>query len=84
MFGMVVKAKKRRPDGKGRPRIGSLSELLTVNEAARFLGVSASTLRNWDRQGKLRPLRHPMNRYRLYTEESLQRLLTGLSEQGAG
>jgi MerR family transcriptional regulator, copper efflux regulator len=52
-----------------------LSEYLTVGEAAEFLGVSPSTLRNWDRAGKLNPRRHPVNGYRLYVKSELERLL---------
>ena len=48
---------------------------LTVSEAAAFLGVSASTLRNWDRAGKLKPRRHPMNKYRLYHKDDLAKLI---------
>lgn len=44
----------------------SLSAYLTVGEAAERLGVSPSTLRNWDRRGKLKAKRHPVNGYRLY------------------
>lgn len=40
--------------------------MLTVGEAAIELEVSPATLRNWDRAGKLRAYRHPINRYRLY------------------
>ncbi|AGH51404.1 type I restriction/modification system DNA methyltransferase [Sphingomonas sp. MM-1] len=39
---------------------------MTITEAAALLGVSVSTLRNWDRQGKLSPRRHPLNGYRIY------------------
>lgn len=53
----------------------SLDGYLTVGEAAAFLGVSPSTLRNWDRAGKLRPTRHPLNGYRLYRREVLERIL---------
>lgn len=38
-----------------------LNAYLTVSEAADALGVSASTLRNWDRSGKLKATRHPIN-----------------------
>ena len=41
-------------------------ELLTIAEAAKLLEVSVSTLRNWDKTGKLKPTRHPINGYRLY------------------
>lgn len=47
---------------------------LTITEAANQLGVSVSTLRNWDRQGKLRPRRHPMNGYRIYDRAEIVRL----------
>jgi excisionase family DNA binding protein len=50
-------------------------EYMTVGEAARFLGVTATTLRNWDRSGKLKAHRHPINGYRLYKTRELERLL---------
>lgn len=61
-----------------RPRkdaIESLDGFLTVSEAAELLGVSASTLRNWDRAGKVRAARHPVNGYRLYRRSDLEALL---------
>ena len=53
----------------------SMGSLLTVCEAAELLGVSASTIRNWDRSGKLRAIRHPVNNYRLYDRYGLETLL---------
>src|SRR5438477_11515842 len=50
-------------------------EYLTVTQAAEFLGVSPWTLRNWDRAGKLRPARHPVNGYRIYKHEDLEAVL---------
>jgi molybdopterin-binding protein len=38
---------------------------LTIGEAARELGVSADTLRRWDRAGKLRTTRDERNRRRV-------------------
>jgi molybdopterin-binding protein len=38
---------------------------LTIGEAARALGVSADTLRRWDRAGKLRTTRDQHNRRRV-------------------
>lgn len=55
--------------------LGVKDELLTVAKAADFLGVSTSTLRNWDRAGKLVPVRHPLNRYRMYKRSDLARLM---------
>ena len=53
----------------------NLKDYLTVGEAARLLGVSASTLRNWDKMGKLHARRHPINGYRLYSREELETVL---------
>ena len=46
---------------------------LTLGEAARALGVSADTLRRWDRAGKLRTVRDARNR-RLVPEAEIARL----------
>jgi MerR family transcriptional regulator, copper efflux regulator len=62
----------------------SLDEYLTVKAAAEFLGVSPSTLRNWDRAGKLNPHRHPMNRYRLYRRTELEAVLRSAAERERG
>lgn len=43
-----------------------MGKLITVKEAAKILGVCSETLRRWDKQGKLKTRRHPMNRYRIY------------------
>ena len=44
-----------------------------IGEAARHVGVSPSALRLWERQGLVRPARTD-GRYRLYSDEDLQRL----------
>jgi excisionase family DNA binding protein len=62
--------------------IPNLADYLTVSEAAQLLGVSASTLRNWDRGGKLKPARHPVNGYRLYRRGELESLLNRLRMHG--
>ena len=57
-----------------------LGEYLTVTQAASLLGVSPSTIRNWDRAGKLKAARHPFNGYRLYQRQQLERLLQIVNE----
>ena len=52
-----------------------LDNYLTVGKAAEFLGVTAWTLRNWDRAGKLKARRHPKNGYRIYLHEDLEAVL---------
>lgn len=51
---------------------------LKVKEAADLLGVTVMTLHRWDAKGKLKPLRHPINHYRLYKKSDLERLLKRL------
>ena len=53
----------------------NMNSYLSVGGAASFLGVSSSTIRNWDRTGKLKAFRHPINNYRLYDRRQLQDLL---------
>lgn len=41
-------------------------DLISLQEAASLLGVSTSTLRNWDNNGRLPAVRNPKNNYRRY------------------
>ena len=47
------------------------SEYYTIAEVADMLSVSKETLRRWDASGKLVPVRHPINNYRVYNREQL-------------
>jgi DNA (cytosine-5)-methyltransferase 1 len=51
------------------------SDYLQIKEAAALLGVAPGTLRNWERVGKVRVYRHPVNNYRLYKRTELEQLL---------
>ena len=62
----------------------NISDYLSVKEAAEFLGVSKDTVRRWDRKGKLKAYRHPMNRYRLYKKEDLQKILDSIKQPKGG
>jgi PAS domain S-box-containing protein len=53
----------------------TFAEYLTVAEAAEFLRISPWTLRNWDKAGKLKPTRHPVNGYRIYRQQDLEAVL---------
>lgn len=50
-------------------------DLISIKEASSLLGVSALTLRNWDKSGKLKPLRHPLNNYRVYKRQDIDTLI---------
>lgn len=52
----------------------AFKDFVTIKEAAEFLGVTSATLRNWDKQGKIKAYRHPLNRYRLYKKSELEKI----------
>lgn len=52
---------------------------LTIKQAADFIGVTALTLRNWDKKGKLAAYRHPVNDYRLYRMADLEKFIKSIS-----
>jgi len=56
---------------------------ITIKEAAKILGVSTLTLRNWDKNDKLKAFRHPMNNYRVYRQEDLEKVIRKI-EDGSG
>jgi site-specific DNA-cytosine methylase len=60
----------------------SSRDFLKISDAAKLLGVSEQTLRNWDRARKLRPVRHPINGYRMYRVGDLHSILDGLDPIG--
>jgi DNA-binding transcriptional MerR regulator len=48
---------------------------ITIKQASKILDVSPLTLRNWDHNGKLKARRHPMNNYRVYKIEDLEKVI---------
>jgi len=58
-----------------------LSDFLKIKDASAFLGVPIATLRHWDRTGKLKAIRHPINGYRLYARDELEKILYGLNDK---
>lgn len=59
------------------------NQYVTIKQASSILGVSPLTLRNWDKNGRLKALRHPMNNYRVYRIEDLEKVMQEI-EIGAG
>lgn len=55
---------------------------LRVNEAAKLLGVTPLTLRNWDKSGKLKAIRHPFNNYRIYKPGDIELFLRKMESKG--
>ena len=59
----------------GTQVMAKINEFMTVGEASEYLGVSLTSLRPWDRAGKLNARRHPVSRYRLYLKADLDKFL---------
>ena len=55
-------------------------QFLNVKQVAKILGVTALTIRNWDKRGKLQAYRNPINNYRVYKVEDVERLLGDIEE----
>jgi len=55
-------------------------EFITIKEAAEILSVSRDTLRRWDKAGKLKTKRHPMNNFRIYDPVEVEALRKAILE----
>jgi MerR family transcriptional regulator/heat shock protein HspR len=63
----------RDPEYSPREKAGAPERLYTIGEAAGALGISLPTLRLYEREGLLIPIRKPSG-HRLYTEGDLERV----------
>jgi DNA (cytosine-5)-methyltransferase 1 len=54
------------------------TEFVLVKKAAELLGVCPNTIRAWGAEGKLSEHRHPINGYRMYKRDDIDRLLEQL------
>jgi site-specific DNA-methyltransferase (adenine-specific) len=48
-----------------------MEKYIKVGKAAKLIGVSPETLRRWDKSGKFKSMRHPINNYRVYQESTI-------------
>ncbi len=55
--------------------ISLMGKYYSINEFSKILGVSAQTLRNWDKNGKLHPHHTSNNGYRYYAQEQLNQVM---------
>lgn len=63
---------------KQRDTMNKITDYITIQDAAIFLGVTPNTLRNWEKDKKIIAYRNPLNRYRLYKKEDLETLLNNI------
>jgi len=50
-------------------------KIMLIAEAAKVLGVSVSTLRNWHRSGRLVPEVHVLTKTRIYKKSVLENMI---------
>ena len=60
--------------------IKKINDYMCVTAAAEFLGVTCNTLRNWEKAHKIKVLRNPQNKYRLYDKNDLEQLLKNIQQ----
>lgn len=53
----------------------------TVSKAANRIGVNPETLRRWDKSGKFPSKRHPVNDYRVYTNDQIDNMVREIGSQ---
>lgn len=51
------------------------NKYITIKQAAKILGVTPLTLRNWDNSGRFPAGRHPISNYRVYKVEDLEEII---------
>ncbi|NQT64460.1 MAG: MerR family transcriptional regulator [Candidatus Marinimicrobia bacterium] len=51
-----------------------MTQIISISEAAKILGVNKETLRRWDNNGKFPSKRHPINNYRVYSLPQINEL----------
>jgi site-specific DNA-methyltransferase (adenine-specific) len=61
--------------------INKQKKYLKIKEVAELFGVTTLTLRNWDKSGKLKAHRHPINNYRVYKPEDIELLLRKIESE---
>lgn len=50
-------------------------ELITISKATKMFGVTPQTMRNWDRNGKLKPIKRAKNGFRYYNLLDVKNLI---------
>ena len=56
-------------------QVNEVVRTITIGEAASLLKVSKQTLRNWDKLGKLKAKRHPINNFRIYDLKDIKEIM---------
>ena len=73
---------KKAPINLHHIELPQAKKYLKVKETADLLGVTPLTLRNWDKSGKLRAYRNPINNYRIYRPGDIELFLRKIESNG--
>ena len=58
-----------------------MREFITIKDAAKLLGVTPQTLRTWEEKGELIPFRNPINNYRVYKINQIERFIEDMRNE---
>lgn len=58
----------------------NIEEFCYISDASSILGVCKATLRLWEKMGKIKAYRHPINRYRMYKRAELNQLVNSITK----
>lgn len=73
---------KKRLTNLHHIEIPYVKKYLKVKEVANLLAVTPLTLRNWDKSGRLKALRNPINNYRVYKADDVELFLRKIESKG--
>ena len=59
----------------------NFKDFLTIKDAAKFIGVAPNTLRNWEREKRIKTYIAPFNKRRLYKKNDLEDYLNNIKER---
>ena len=63
-------------------KLPKIKKYLKIKEVANILDVTPLTLRNWDKSGKLKAGRHPLNNYRIYKADDIEYFIRKMESKG--
>ena len=55
-----------------------MEKYISISKAAKLIGVNKETLRRWDKDGKFKSSRNPINNYRVYSIERITSFIKDL------
>ncbi|MBF0313609.1 MAG: helix-turn-helix domain-containing protein [Oligoflexia bacterium] len=54
---------------------------ITVNKASTLFNVCKSTIRRWADRGKIKSIRHPVNKFRLFSKSEIKKVVNSFRKK---